>query len=62
MVIVPCLETNCEATPTSNEANTGEWSLVMMSLVHPASWKIWLNESRKISLKGHSSYFALYFH
>lgn len=39
--IVPCLETNWDATPTSNEAKTGEWSLVMMSVVHPASRNVW---------------------
>lgn len=31
----PRLETNCDVTPTSKEANTGEWSLVVMSLVQP---------------------------
>lgn len=39
-VIIPCLETNCEATPTSKDAKTGEWSLVMMSVVHPVNLKI----------------------
>lgn len=35
LVIILCFETNCDATPTSNEANTGEWSLVLMSVVQP---------------------------
>jgi hypothetical protein len=30
------LETNCDETPTSNVEKTGEWSLVIMSLVHPS--------------------------
>lgn len=38
--IVPCLETNCEATPTSKDAKTGEWSLVRMSVVHPVKVKM----------------------
>lgn len=33
--LVPFLETNCEVTPTSKVANTGEWSLVTMSSVQP---------------------------
>lgn len=37
--ITPCLETNCEATPTSKDAKTGEWSLVVMSVVHPVNLK-----------------------
>lgn len=31
----PFLETNCEVTPTSKVAKTGEWSLVTMSSVQP---------------------------
>lgn len=31
----PFLEMNCEVTPTSKAANTGEWSLVTMSSVQP---------------------------
>lgn len=37
--ILPFFETNWEVTPTSNVANTGEWSLVMISLVHPKKSK-----------------------
>lgn len=32
---LPFLETNWEVTPTSNVANTGEWSLVTISSVQP---------------------------
>lgn len=35
----PFFETNWEVTATSNVAKTGLWSLVMISLVHPAKKK-----------------------
>lgn len=34
-MLVPFLETNCEVTPTSKVAKTGEWSLVTTSSVQP---------------------------
>lgn len=32
---LPFLGTNCDVTPTSKVAKTGEWSLVTMSSVQP---------------------------
>lgn len=36
---LPSLGTNCDVTPTSKVAKTGEWSLVTMSSVQPGWWE-----------------------
>lgn len=36
---LPFLGTNCDVTPTSKVAKTGEWSLVTMSSVQPGWWE-----------------------